>query len=126
MSMSFASRNVSDVMVVDLSGRFWLHDIQLRDHINELLDGGSRHFVLNLADVTFTESSGLGQMVAIWTSVTNRGGRVSLLRPADQIRKALKLTKLDKVFDVFEDEAEAVGRMRSESGPSKRVIPTGL
>ena len=58
-----------DVVILDLNGRLWVLDLSLRDFVKKLLDDGARHFVLNLGDITYMDSSGLGQMLAIWTSI---------------------------------------------------------
>jgi anti-sigma B factor antagonist len=115
MALSITTRLVSDVVILDLSGPFWLHDISLRDHIQSLLESGSRAFVLNLSDVTFIESSGLGQLISMWTSVRNRGGRMTLLRPAAQVQKAITLTKLDTVFAIYQDETEAIEQAKTRT-----------
>ncbi|MBI4475272.1 MAG: STAS domain-containing protein, partial [Acidobacteria bacterium] len=73
MALAITSRIVSGVVIVDVSGRLCFLEFALRDHINGLLVEGHRKFVLNLADVPYIDSFGLGQLITIWTSVRSRG-----------------------------------------------------
>jgi len=75
MSLAITSRIVSGVVVVDVSGKLRFLEFGLPDQINELLEEGHRDFVLNLANVTYVDSFGLGQLITIWTSIRNKGGQ---------------------------------------------------
>jgi len=108
MSVSIKCRLVSDVVVVDISGRLCFLEVSLLRQINELLEQKHRNFVLNLTDVPYIDSFGLGQLISIWTSIRSRDGQLILLRPTDHVRQLLKISKLDSVFQVSIEEPEAV------------------
>jgi anti-sigma B factor antagonist len=112
MELTVTTRYVSGVVVLDMTGRLWILDLPLRDLIKTFLDTGQRHFVLNLTDLTYVDSSGLGQMLAIWTSINTKGGHMTLLRPSPRVRTLLELTRLGTVFEIFEDEDSAVAAAR--------------
>ena len=102
------SRILSGVVIVDASGRLCFLETSLREHVNELLDEGHLEFVLNLAHVPYIDSFGLGQLVSIWTSIQSKGGRMVLLRPTDHVQQLLRISKLNTVFPIFGEEAQAV------------------
>jgi anti-sigma B factor antagonist len=99
------TRQVGDVTVVDAVGRITLGDgaSTFRDTIRDLAAGGK-----NLAEVSYIDSSGIGEMVSGFTTVTNQGGQVKLLNLTKRVKDLLQITKLYTVFEVFEDEAAAV------------------
>src|SRR5438552_3220242 len=105
MSVTIKSRIVSGVVIVDIAGRLCLLDVTLRERMNEWLEAGHRAFVLNLANVPYVDSFGLGQLIIIWTSIRNRGGQLTLLRPTDHVQRLLQITKLDTVFNISAAEA---------------------
>lgn len=113
MSLSITSRIVSGVVVVDMSGRLCFLEVALHAHINELLDEGHRDFVLNLVNVPYIDSFGLGQLITIWTSIRSRGGQLVLLRPTDHVQKLFQLTKLNTVFHIAGEETQAVRSART-------------
>jgi anti-sigma B factor antagonist len=84
----------------------------LRDQVNKLLDAGHRDFVLNLAGVPYIDSFGLGQLVSIWTSIRSESGELVILRPVDHVRQLLELTKLNTIFQISGEEAQAVTSAR--------------
>ena len=100
MELKITTRIVTPTVVLDLSGRLCLPDRSLQERINSLLAEGLRDFTLDLADVSYIDSLGLGQLVAIRTSIQNRSGRVRLLRPNERVRKLLHITKLDTIFEI--------------------------
>jgi anti-sigma B factor antagonist len=110
MSMKLATREVSGVTIVDLSGKITLGEggMTLREEIRKLLADGSKKIVLNLADVNYIDSSGLGELVSAYTAVKNAGGELKLLNLTSKVRDLLVITKLVTVFDVKDDEASAV------------------
>jgi len=110
MLLLIKSRIISGVVVLDLTGRLWILDLPLRDKINALLNEGHRHFVLNLAGVNYVDSSGLGQLVTIWTSIKNRNGYMTVLNPTNRVRKLLDITKLNSIFEIHDAEPDAVKR----------------
>ena len=111
MSMKATLRQVDGVTVVDMSGRITLGEgcTQLRELVRDQLGKGSKHLLLNLADVTYIDSSGIGELVSGFTTVSNQGGKLKLLNLTKKVHDLLQITKLYTVFDVYEDEAKAVG-----------------
>jgi anti-sigma B factor antagonist len=79
-----------------------------RDAIKDLTANGNRKLLVNLGDVTYIDSSGIGEMVSGFTSVTNQGGQLKLLKLTKRVKDLLQITKLYTVFEVFDDEAAAV------------------
>ena len=110
MSMKLTTREVNGVTIVDLSGKITLGEggMTLRDEVRKLLAKGSKKIVLNLAEVNYIDSSGLGELVSSYTSVKNSGGELKLLNLTSRVRDLLVITKLVTVFDVKDDEAAAV------------------
>lgn len=110
MSVSMTTRQVGDVTVVDTAGRITLGEgaSTFRDTIRDLNAAGNKKLLLNLGDVSYIDSSGIGEMVSGFTTVTNAGGQVKLLNLTKRVQDLLQITKLYTVFEVFDDEAEAV------------------
>ncbi|HXE07634.1 MAG TPA: STAS domain-containing protein [Acidobacteriaceae bacterium] len=110
MSMKVATRQVDGVTILDLSGRITLGEgsVTLRDAVRDALAKGSRKIILNLADISYIDSSGIGEMVSAFTSVKNAGGELKLLNLTKKVHDLLQITKLYTVFDVKDDEAKAV------------------
>ncbi len=110
MSMKFESRQVGDVTVLDLSGKITLGEgsVTIRDAVRDVLSGGSTKILLNLADVNYIDSSGIGELVSALTAVKNAGGQLKLLQLTKKVQDLLQITKLYTVFDIFDDEAEAI------------------
>ena len=112
MSLSIELRKIDHVVIMELSGRVSILDRSLKKLAEELVERGERYFVMNLANVSYMDNSGLGQLCLIYTIVRNRGGDVKLLKPTERIRKLLSITKLDSVFQRFDSEDEAMASMR--------------
>ena len=110
MSMTLATRDVSGVTIVDLSGKITLGEggVTLREEVRKLLADGSKKIALNLAEVNYIDSSGLGELVSAYTAVKNAGGELKLINLTSKVRDLLVITKLVTVFDVKDDEASAV------------------
>ena len=110
MSVKLTTRQVGDVTVVDAVGRITLGDgaSHFRDTIRNLVGSGNKKLLLNLAEVSYIDSSGIGEMVSGFTTVTNQGGVVKLLSLNKRVKDLLQITKLYTVFEVFDDEAHAV------------------
>src|SRR6516162_7524423 len=108
--MKATTRQVDSVSVVDLSGRITLGEgcSQLRELIRDLLAKGHKNILLNLGEVTYIDSSGIGELVSGFTAVSNQGGQLKLLNLTKRVRDLLQITKLYTVFEVFDDEASAV------------------
>ena len=101
---------VGDVTVLDVTGRITADagDVELKDKINSLLNQGRSKILLNLGGVAFVDSTGLGQIVASFTSVSNNKGQMKLLNVTKRLNDLLIITKLTNVFDTFDDESEAL------------------
>jgi anti-sigma B factor antagonist len=110
VSMKVTTRQVDGVTILDLSGRITLGEgsVQLRDAIRDLLSKGQKLILLNLADVNYIDSSGIGELVSAYTTVRNQGGELKLLNLTKKVHDLLQITKLYTVFDVKEDEANAI------------------
>ena len=110
MTMKATSRQVGGVTIVDLSGRITLGEgsVILRDTIRDLVSKGKNKILLNLADVTYIDSSGIGELVSAFTTVRNQSGELKLLKLTKKVHDLLQITKLYTVFDIKDDEATAV------------------
>jgi anti-sigma B factor antagonist len=110
MSVKIDTRKVNDVTVVDVSGRITLGEgsSALRDEIRKLVEQGDKKILLNLSEVNYIDSSGIGELVSGFTSVGNAGGVMKLLGLTKRVKDLLQITKLYTVFDVHEEEAHAV------------------
>jgi anti-sigma B factor antagonist len=104
------NRQVGDVTVVDVSGRITLGEgsSELRDAMRDLVAKGNKKILLNLGDVTYIDSSGIGELVSGFTSVSNQGGQLKLLNLTKRVKDLLQITKLYTVFEVHDDEAAAI------------------
>ena len=110
MSVKLNTRQVGDVTVVDVAGRITLGEgsSALRDTLRDLVGKGQKKILLNLGDVTYIDSSGIGELVSGFTTVTNSGGQLKLLGLNKRVKDLLQITKLYTVFDVHEEEAAAI------------------
>jgi len=110
VTMKASSRRVDGVTILDLSGRITLGEgsVVLRDQIRDLLGKSEKKILLNLGDVTYIDSSGIGELVSAFTTVRNQGGELKLLNLTKKVHDLLQITKLYTVFDVKDDEASAV------------------
>jgi anti-sigma B factor antagonist len=104
------SRQVGDVSVLDVAGRITLGEgsSALRDTLREMVGKGQKKVLLNLGEVSYIDSSGIGELVSGFTTVTNNGGQLKLLNLSKRVKDLLQITKLYTVFDVHDDEAAAV------------------
>ena len=114
MNMLLKPRRLDDVVILVLSGRITIGEgtVVLRDTIRNLLDGGDRKVLLNLADVDYIDSSGLGELVTAFTTVRNNGGELKLVNLTKRVHDLLQITKLLTVFESCNDEAEARKSMK--------------
>ena len=110
MSLKITNREVGGVTVVNLSGRLTLGDASanLRQSLKDLLDGGKKKIVLNLGEVGYIDSSGLGELVSSFTTVRNSGGELKLANLTQKVNDLLTVTKLYTVFEVHNDEQAAI------------------
>ena len=116
--MDIVQRSVGDVIVLDLAGRitFMQGDVLLRSAIQGLVDRGQAKIVLNLADVSYVDSSGLGELVNAHTAVSQAGGRLKLANISTHLRELLKMTRLLAVFDAFDSSDGAVASFSATPG----------
>ena len=110
MSIDFSTRQSDDITIVDLKGRITLGEgsATVRDTVHDLLSKGQKRILLNLRDVNYIDSSGIGELVSAFTAAKKQGGELKLLNLTKKIHDLLQVTKLYTVFDVKEDEALAV------------------
>jgi len=110
VTMKASTRQVNGVTIVDLSGRITLGEgsVILRDTVRDLLGKGQKKILLNLGDVSYIDSSGIGELVSAYTTVRNQGGDLRLLNLTKKVHDLLQITKLYTVFDVKDDETTAV------------------
>ncbi len=110
MSVKLTSRQVGDVTVVDAAGRITLGEAAsaFRDTIRDLAAKGNKKILLNLGEVSYIDSSGIGEMVSGFTTITNDGGQLKLLGLNKRIKDLLQITKLYTVFDTYDEEAAAI------------------
>ena len=114
--MEIAERTVGDITVLDLKGKMTLGegDELLKDKINSLLQQGFKKVVLNLEEVPYIDSAGLGEIVRTYTTISRQGGSLKLLNLTKRITDLLSITKLLTVFETYENEADAVRSFSSE------------
>jgi len=108
--MKASNRQVDGITVVDMSGRITLGEgsVILRDSIRDLIGKGQKKILLNLGDVTYIDSSGIGELVSAFTAVRREGGELKLLNLTKKVHDLLQITKLYTVFDIKDDEAAAI------------------
>ena len=108
--MKTTIRKVDKLVILDLKGKITIGtgDVMLREHISKVLEQGERNIILNMAEVTYMDSSGVGELISSYTSVTKRGGKLKLLNLTGKIKDLLQITQLITVFEIYDSEAEAV------------------
>src|ERR1044071_10063571 len=113
--MEIAERNAGNVTVLDVSGRITLGegDVLLKDKLHSLLNQGRRDVLLNLANVQYVDSAGLGAIVGAYTTMTREGGTLKLANVTKKLQDLLSITKLLTVFETFDSEDEAVRSYRN-------------
>lgn len=112
--MKISTRNVDGVEIVALEGKITIGsgDIQLREVISQCMNEGKTNILLDMAGVTTIDSSGIGELVGSFTTVTNRGGRLKLLHLPPKVTDLLQVTQLITVFEVHDKEADAVASFK--------------
>ena len=113
--MKVSTRERDGVLILELKGKITigLGDVALREAVQEALNGGARNILINLREVTTIDSSGIGELVAAFTTVTNRGGKLRLFSIPPKVSDILQITQLITVFDVLENEDEAIASFDS-------------
>jgi anti-sigma B factor antagonist len=114
VALTIASREVDGVTILDLNGRITLGEgsVQLRDSVRGLISKGQKNILLNLGDVNYIDSSGLGELVSAFTTAKNQGANVKLLGLTKKVKDVLQLTKLYTVFDIYNDEASSIASFK--------------
>src|SRR5512135_162037 len=112
--MKIESRTVRDVHVLDCSGKITLGEgtMAIRNTVREVLKNGGKKIILNLSDVNYIDSSGIGELVSSFTTVTNQNGQLKLLNLTKKIHELLAITKLLTVFQTFDNEQNAVASFK--------------
>jgi anti-sigma B factor antagonist len=120
--MQTNTRHVGDIAVLDISGRITLGEgnVMLREIVRELVDKGHKKIILNLGEVHYVDSSGIGELVKTHTTVRNQGGQLRLVNLSKRLHDLLQMTRLSNVFDVDGDEARAVKSLTGDV-PSQAV-----
>ncbi len=115
--LNISTRNSGDVTIVDLSGKIALGESNraLHEAIKKMIDDGNKNLLLNLADVKVIDSSGLGELVAGYASAERNGGAMKLMNLSDRFIELIHITKLYTVFDVYDNEADALASFGSAS-----------
>ena len=110
MSFSAKTRKVGDVIILDMSGELTIGEptLLLRETIRRFVADGNLKFILNLANLTYVDSAGLGELITTYTTVRNRQGDVKLLKVMGKMQGLLQTTKLVTVFDTYNDEQKAL------------------
>jgi anti-sigma B factor antagonist len=116
-TMKTASRQIRGVAILDLSGRIVLGEgsAALRDAIRDLAASGQKLILLNLADINYIDSSGLGELVASFATIRRQGGQLKLLKLTRKVHDLMQVTKLYTVFDVYNSESEAIDSFAREA-----------
>jgi anti-sigma B factor antagonist len=104
--MKIEVRTIGDVRILDCSGKITLGEgtMVIRNTVRDILQSGAKKIILNLAEISYIDSSGVGELVSTYTTVVNGGGRLKLLNLTKRLRELLTITKLLTVFDIFDDE----------------------
>jgi anti-sigma B factor antagonist len=110
MALTIKTRHDGNVTIMDLSGRVTLGENTgiLRDELRSILAQGNKNIILNMKDVGYVDSAGLGELVGAYTTATNQGGAVKLLHLQGKMKDLMQITKLHTIFPAFEDENQAV------------------
>ena len=110
MALTIKPRRESNVTILDLSGKITLGENTgiLRDELRSQMAQGNKHIILNMKDVGYVDSAGLGELVGAYTTATNQGGSVKLLHLQGKMKDLMQITKLQTIFPAFDDEKEAV------------------
>ena len=108
--LRIAQRSIGEVVILELDGRLIVDegDRVLSDHVKSLVTSGSRALLVDLKNVTYVDSGGIGALVALYTHVMRRGGRLKLLHPSPCATRVLHITHLESVFEMFDDEPSAI------------------
>jgi anti-sigma B factor antagonist len=112
--MKIETRTIGDIQILDCSGKITLGEgtMAVRNTVRDILKNNGKKIILNLADVNYIDSSGVGELVSTYTTVTNSGGQLKLLNLTKKIQELLAITKLLTVFAVFDNEQTALNSFK--------------
>jgi anti-sigma B factor antagonist len=112
--LNIRERQAGDVTILDLEGKITIGEgsVSLRTAIRRLIEEGKKKILLNLAGVSYVDSSGIGELVSSYTTINREGGQLKLLKLTQKIKDLLTITKLLTVFDVYDDESEALNSFK--------------
>jgi anti-sigma B factor antagonist len=108
--MKIDRRTIGDVQILDCNGKITLGEatMLLRNTVRDVLQSGAKKIILNLADVSYIDSAGVGELVSTYTTTVNKGGKLKLLKLTNKLRELLTITKLLTVFEIYDDEKDAL------------------
>jgi anti-sigma B factor antagonist len=112
--LNIKERQAGDVTILDLDGKITIGEgsVSLRSVIRRLIDEGKKKILLNLAGVSYVDSSGIGELVSSYTTINREGGQLKLLNLTQKIQDLLAITKLLTVFDTYEEESSALNSFK--------------
>jgi anti-sigma B factor antagonist len=112
--MKMNTRTIGDIQILDWSGKITLGEgtMSVRNAVRDILQAGGKKIILNLSDVSYIDSSGIGELVSSYTTVTNCGGHLKLLNLTKKIHELLAITKLLTVFETFDNEQTALASFK--------------
>jgi anti-sigma B factor antagonist len=112
--MKIETRTIGDIQILDCSGKITLGEgtMTVRNAVRDILKNNGKKIILNLSDVNYIDSSGVGELVSTYTTVTNSGGKLKLLNLTKKIQELLAITKLLTVFDVYDSEQTALASFK--------------
>jgi anti-sigma B factor antagonist len=127
MALEHFDWEIGDVLVLNLTGPITLGPgtREFRQLITETLETGRKNILLNMAEVYYIDSSGLGELVAAYTAATRRGGKLKLMKLTQRVQDVVQLTKVYRIFEVFDDETTAVRSFEVIPGPESGTEPAG-
>jgi anti-sigma B factor antagonist len=110
MSLKIHRRDVDGIVILELRGRITTCEpnMTVRDAVREEIDKGFRHILLDMGEITYIDSAGLGELIAAYTTVKNRRGHLKLLNPTKRFHELMKITKLYTFFDIYDYEIRAL------------------
>ena len=108
--MKIEIRTIDDVRILDCSGKITLGEgtMSIRNTVRDVLQSGAKKIILNLADISYIDSSGVGELVSSYTTTVNKGGKLKLLKLTNKLRELLTITKLLTVFEIYDNEKDAL------------------
>lgn len=123
--MKITLQIVGDVCVLRLEGKFIVggESVYLKDKVKDVLNMGMKSILIDLGKVPYVDSTGIGFLVSSHTAVTNQGGDFKLLSPNPRVREVLRITKLDKIFEIFDKEEEAVASFQAATKKPRAKKP---